>query len=216
MRNTEFVDDEYYHLVNRGIDKKKIFNQSADYARFLSLILHCQSPITINNLGYISRDFNQIGRFRVSKEKTNKIINNRYVELTAFCLMPNHFHLLVKQVTENGVSKYMQRIQNAYAKFFNTKLQINGHLFQGPFRAKMIEDNDQLLYLSAYIHKNPTELKGWQKQEAEYPWSSLADYLNHNRWPNLLETKIILEQFDDQKEYRDWVENSPAKDQSNY
>ena len=126
--------------------------------------------------------------------------------------MPNHFHLLVKQTKEGGISKYMQRVQNAYTKYFNTKNKTAGHLFQGPFRAVWVEDNDQLLYLSAYIHKNPVELTGPQGKEHGYQWSSLTDYLNKNRWPtSLLKPEIILEQFNNKQEYQDWIKQSYAK-----
>ena len=97
-------------------------------------------------------------------------------------------------------------------KYFNTKNKTAGHLFQGPFRAVWVEDNDQLLYLSAYIHKNPVELTGPQGKEHGYQWSSLTDYLNKNRWPtSLLKPEIILEQFNNKQEYQDWIKQSYAK-----
>jgi len=211
-RKTGFADDEYYHLVNRGVGKKRSFNDRKDYARFLLLVLFCQSPTALNNPGFAVKDFLKTDKFHISQDLTNQIIKERYVELVSFCLMPNHFHLLVKQTRKGGISKYMQRVQNAYTKYFNTKNKTTGHLFQGPFRAVWVEDNDQLLYLSAYIHKNPVELTGPQGKEYGYQWSSLTDYLNKNRWPtSLLKPEIILEQFNNKQEYQDWIKQSYAK-----
>lgn len=212
MRKTEFSNEEYYHLVNRGVGKKNIFTNQSDYTRFLFLILNYQSPITINNPSRIIKNFNPSSGFKVSNKTEDEVVNSRYIELVAFCLMPNHFHILVKQTEDKGVSRYMQRIQNAYTKYFNTKYQTNGHLFQGPFRANRVEDNDQLLYLSAYIHKNSTELPGWRKREVDYQWSSLGDYVKENRWPKLLKPEIILEQFNNKQEYQEWIKDNSAKE----
>lgn len=188
-----------------------IFKNELDYARFLFLVLYCQSPITFSNIGYNVKQFKHNKNFRVSKKTEAEIVNQKYIELTAFILMPNHFHLLIKAIEDNGISQYMQRIQNAYTKYFNIKNKISGHLFQGPFRAIHIENNDQLLYLSAYIHKNCSELPDWRGKEADYEWSSLKDYVKINRWPNLIKTDLISDQFSDQDEYWSWIKNSSAK-----
>ena len=87
------------------------------------------------------------------------MITSRYVELVSFAFIPNHFHLIVHEKKENGISQYMQRILNAYTKYFNAKYKKTGHLFQGPFKAVHTESNEQLLHLSAYIHRNPERLR---------------------------------------------------------
>jgi len=106
----------------------------------------------------------------------------------------------------------MQKILNAYTKFFNIKYGHSGHLFQGPFRAVHITNNNQLLYASAYVHRNQRGLPGWKDREHEYPWSSYQDYIGKNRWGKLLATEDILEQFDDGNDYHQWVKESGAKE----
>ena len=125
--------------------------------------------------------------------------------------MPNHFHLTVKEVAEGGISQYMQRVLNAYTKYYNAKYNKFGHLFQGPYKIVHIEDNRQLLHLSAYIHRNPRELKKWRQKEDKYPWSSYQDYVFENRWGNLLSQNIISDQFESKHEYHNFVKTSTAK-----
>lgn len=127
--------------------------------------------------------------------------------------MPNHFHLLVREKTDDGsgVPRYLQRIQTGYAKYFNTKYKKRGHLFQGAFRAIPVESDEQLLYLSAYIHRNPRELKNWKDKEERYPWSSYQDLTKNNRWGELLKPAVILNQFPSADKYYDFLKTSTAK-----
>ena len=82
--------------------------------------------------------------------------------------MPNHFHLILQEVKEGGISQYMQRVLNAYTKYYNKKYEISGHLFQGPYKSVHIKDDPQLLYLSAYIHNNVRELKSWKNFDSDF------------------------------------------------
>jgi putative transposase len=149
--------------------------------------------------------------FSISAKLTQKIEKNRYVDLVAFTLMPNHFHLIVYEKEESGISRYMQRVLNAYTKYFNTKYKKSGHLFQGPYQFTRVEDNNQLLHLSAYIFRNPRELKNWSGKESKYLWSSYQDHLYRNRWGALLKFQIISEQFKNSKEYGEFVKSNSAK-----
>ena len=203
---------EYYHIFNRGVGKKIIFKDDRDRIRFLFLILYFQ---TENNFPQISRIVSSYIKHRVfdiNNDIKNEIIKERFVELTGFVLMPNHFHLIVKEIKEGGMGKYMQRVLNSYTKYFNTRYDISGHLFGGPYKAVHVEDDKQLLYLSAYIHLNPRELSEWYKKENLFPWSSYQDYIEENRWDKVLKTEIVLEQFKDKKEYKNFVETSGAKE----
>ena len=110
-----------------------------------------------------------------------------------------------------GIPRYLQRVETGYAKYFNAKYKKRGHLFQGPFRAVPVETNDQLLYLSAYIHRNPRDIKEWGGKEATYPWSSYQDFIGENRWGELLEQDIILHQFSRNNTYRKFLKTSTAK-----
>ena len=106
----------------------------------------------------------------------------------------------------------MQRVLNGYTKYYNTKYQKSGHLFQGPYKAVHVLNNQQLLHLSCYIHKNPKELREWSNKELQYPWSSYQDFVKENRFDKLLALEIILGQFKNKKEYHEFVKTSPAKE----
>ncbi|HEY4528267.1 MAG TPA: transposase [Candidatus Paceibacterota bacterium] len=146
-------------------------------------------------------------------DNLQEIINKRAVELVAFCIMPNHFHLIIKELEEGRLAVYMQRVLTAYSKYYNTKYSRSGHVFQGPYQVVHIEDDRQLLHLSAYIHRNPREILRWLRRENEYFWSSYQDFVNKNRWSGLLVPDIILGQFRNNNEYEEFLKTSPAKAQ---
>ncbi len=213
MRKVQISVGEYYHLYNRGMQKQPIFSNDSDRARLLFLLLYLQSTTTVSNVGYHAQHFIKHSVFdKVSMRLYEDILNNRQVELVAFCFMPNHFHLVVYEKVAGGIARYMQRVQNGYTKYFNTKYKKAGHLFQGPYQAVHVADDRQLLHLSAYLHRNPKELAGWEKREHEYPWSSYQDYIKSNRWNDLLKTDVVLGQFKTIREYSEFVDTSPAKD----
>ncbi len=212
MGRPEIVVDEYYHLLNRSVDGRTIFKDTRDWARFLFLILYFQSPTTMNNIGHHITRFIKHRTFNIKREATEEIIKERYVELISFAIMPNHFHLLVLEKKEGGTAKYMQRVLDAYTKYNNIKYHRVGHLFQGRYKAVLVENNRQLIYLSTYIHKNPSGVLGWRGREDEYLWSSYKDYIRSNRWGGLLKTDFILSQFKDPNEYEEEVTTSTAKE----
>ncbi|MBI2465631.1 MAG: transposase [Candidatus Sungbacteria bacterium] len=213
MRKTIIAPGEHYHIFNRGNNKQLIFLSDADRIRFLVSILLFQSPAIIKNIGRISKSVakNVQNLILHNKELVNDIASTRFVELNCFTLMPNHFHLLVQEKKEGGVAKYMQRLQIAYTRYFNIKNDNVGHHFQGHYKAVHIENNNQLLYLSTYIHRNPRELSIWKGKENLYPWSSFQDYISNNRWDELLKPNIVLEQFNKLEEYKRFVNSSSAK-----
>lgn len=203
---------EHYHIYNRGVMKRKTFLDDRDRARFLFLLLHFQGPFEPENLGRYVSYYLKGGSFKIDGNQIKKMLETRSVKLLAFALMPNHFHLIVEETKEGGISKYLQRIGNAYTKYFNTRYQTNGYLFQGKFKFRHIANNDQLLYTSAYVHRNCCELTDWQEKAELYPWSSYPDYFQNNRWPKLLAKEMVAEQFKTPLEYHDWIKNSGAKE----
>ncbi|CAN5134158.1 hypothetical protein BH11PAT3_BH11PAT3_2770 [soil metagenome] len=213
MRKIIISEGEYYHVCSRGVGKQSIFHNQGDYWRFLFLILYFQSSVTFDQLGRVLKEFVQ--HRMLDKMDTNEIIEKRQVEVVCFCIMPNHFHILLKELKAGGISKYMQRILNSYGKYYNTKYDKSGHVFQGKFRSVHIETNEQLLYLTAYIHKNPNGLSQNTGKEAVYFWSSFQDYIQENRWEKLLNPGIVLEQFKTKKEYGNFVSSSTAKNIGN-
>ncbi len=211
MRKIQFVPGSYYHICNRSNDEQPIFLDEKDHIRFLFSILFCQASVSFYNLNRQISHFVKHSVFNISPNTLEEVLTTRKVELSTFTTMPNHFHLLIQEKAKGGISFYLQRLQNGYAKYFNTKYKKQGHLFQGAFRAIPVETNEQLLYLSAYIHRNPRELKEWKNKETEYPWSSYQDFVNNNRWGELLKPDIILNQFSSVNKYREFIETSTAK-----
>ena len=211
MRNLEISEGDHYHVFNRGVRKQNIFHDRTDFTRFLFYILFLQSSVNFLQISRPVQQYVKHSVFDIDEDKITEIIDGRYVELVAFCFMPNHFHLLLKEFKKGGIARYMQRVLNGYTKYYNTKYQKSGHLFQGPYKAVYIESDKQLLYLSTYIHRNPRELPDWKVDEQKYPWSSYQDYIKKNRWGKLLIPDLILEQFLTEKEYALFVETSTAK-----
>ncbi|OGZ99804.1 MAG: hypothetical protein A3C07_02200 [Candidatus Sungbacteria bacterium RIFCSPHIGHO2_02_FULL_47_11] len=212
MRTTRIALGEYYHIFDRGNNKQQIFTDKRDWIRFLFLIIHLQSPITFQNIGRQVSSFVKNRAFNISQEEIKEIVENRSVELINFSLMPNHFHTTIQETKEGGISAYMQRVLCGYTKYFNTRYEKSGHVFQGPFKAVHITTNEQLLYLSAYIHRNPKELSQWKNKEHLFPWSSYRDYTEENRWGGLLKYEVITKQIPRGKEYKKFVEGSGAKE----
>jgi len=211
MRNIKIAPGEYYHIFNRGMSKQLIFHDNMDRVRFLFLILYFQSPIILQNIGRPVKSFIKHSVFNIDRKIEKEIVKSRFVELISFCLMPNHFHLIVKEVEENGIARYMQRVLNSYTKYYNTKYNKSGHLFQGPYKAVHIKNNEQLLYLSSYIHRNPRDLKEWLNKESSYRWSSYQDFTKKNRFEELLLIDIIEGQFTNKNEYDKFIKTSTAK-----
>lgn len=207
--------DEYYHIFNRGMQKQPIFETDKDRIRFLFLILTFQGKGTLPNINRVLKLLVQGSTLNISDEIIDQVSKNRIVELVAFSLMPNHIHLLLKEVEEGGIAKYIQRVLTAYTMYFNIRHDKSGHLFQGSYKSVHIENDRQLMHVSTYIHKNCAELKGWRGKEDKYPWSSFQDYICENRWGKLLSNSIILDRYPENKRtalYKHFVETSPAKE----
>jgi putative transposase len=169
---------EYYHIFNRGMQKQVIFNSDDDKFRFLFLILTFQSDVIIKNISRELRESVQHSMLHIKPELRESIIKARTVELNVVTLMPNHFHIIVKELKEGGVAKYMQRVLNSYTKYFNIKYTKSGHLFQNSYKSVYIENDFQLLHTSGYVHKNPKEIMEWKNKLEEYPFWSLNLFWN--------------------------------------
>lgn len=203
---------EHYHIFNRGINKQAVFLDKTDYARMVCILMLAQSSDPLYNIGRHAHAFLKNKKLNMKKRNLESVLENRIVEVVVFTIMPNHFHIIIKELTEGGIALYAQKIEIAYTKYFNTKYRRSGYLFQGPYQSVHIEDNDQLLHLSAYIHRNTRELKEWKNKEHLYLWSSYWDFIQENRWGELLKSEIISEQFKNADEYFDFVKNSGTKE----
>lgn len=204
MRNQKTIKGEFYHLFNRTVSSDLLFRDDEDYARFLFLITHVQSPVSFNHLKRPLPFFLKNGNFKTSEYILKNIAKSRYVELVTFELGQNHFHMIVKETKESGIPLFMQRVQNAYTKYFNAKYERKGHLFRGPYEYIIVADAIQLTHLSAHIHSLPRLDKSFQGKEYEYRWSSFQDY-SKNRWGLMLCHEYVSEKFKDEKEYRKFV-----------
>lgn len=201
-RRVVFASNEIYHIVNRGVAQAPIFTSTVEYKRFLELINYYR----YHNLSLSYSHFN-----RLSKEDKAKLIKNtkdktlRLVEIYCYCLMQNHFHLLVKQLKDKGVPKVLAKLQNSYAKYFNLRHKRQGPLFQSMFKAVRVATDEQLLHVSRYIHLNPSTsfLVKIEKLDS-YPWSSYPEYLG-KRDPIFTNIEPILFLANGIKEYQKFV-----------
>lgn len=163
----------FYHIYNRGVEKRIIFESPRDYERFLKTLSYYRNYPTPRKLS--------VHLLSDSPPVSSKIDQKELVRIICFCLMPNHFHLLLEQLEENGITEFMRRISDSYTRYFNTKNDRVGPLLQGTFKAKLIETDEYLLQLSKYIHRNPLSLPIWKKRLSEYAFSSYPGYLNSKR-----------------------------------
>jgi REP-associated tyrosine transposase len=173
QRKVAFINDAYYHVYNRGIDRRATFLNKREYARAIDLLSFYQyTTIPIRYSRYLSLPQETQQQYLQSMKDSGKI-----VEVTAYCLMPNHFHILIRQKKEKGVATYIANFMNAYTKYFNTKHQRTGPLFQGVFKAVYIETDEQLVHLTRYIHLNPVASSLIHPEQMHgYPWSSYPAY----------------------------------------
>ncbi|MDD5416193.1 MAG: transposase [Candidatus Daviesbacteria bacterium] len=160
-----FTEDSYYHVFNRGVEKRDIFLDDKDYHFFQAYLF-----IYLRPLKEVLKKYPDLPLRLYSKNLSEE------VELIAYCLMPNHFHLLLKQKTKNGISKLMKQITNAYTLFFNQKYKRVGGLMQGRFKAVSVISDNLFVHLVRYIHLNPVSSELTQNPD-NYSWSSYPDYL---------------------------------------
>lgn len=205
MRKTEFVNDEYYHIFNRGVDKREIFLNAQDYNRFLlamDLLNDKKDGLMIE-----WRDYKKSNPKATLKTflKPGFRKRDRLVAIIAYCLNPNHYHFILKQVNNRGIERFMHKIGTSHTKYFNKKKKRSGTLFQGRFKSSHIDSNEYLLYLSAYVNKN-NFIHGYNKNDS-WPYSSLHDY-SGKRSDNLVRKNIILGQFKNIGEYKDFLRDN--------
>lgn len=183
-RNYSFVAGEFYHVYNRGTDKRIIYNDVSDYSRFIELLYLSNSSQYIN-VRDIKNIYNPIYDYKTE---------GPLVKIGAYCLMPNHFHILLSPKIDNGVGKFLNKLSTSYTMYFNHRYSRSGSLFQGPYKAKHVHSDRYLKYLFAYIHLNPVKLiqTDWKENGianvdnaynfvSQYRYSSLLDYLDQDR-----------------------------------
>ncbi|MFZ2205471.1 MAG: transposase [Minisyncoccia bacterium] len=204
LRKQSFAIDEYYHLYNRGTEKRLIFLDKQDYQHFLFLMYICNTEKSIA--------LRNVGEFFDRKETI--------VDIGAFCLMPNHFHILVREKIESGISTYMRKLLTGYSMYFNKKYTRTGKLYEGVYKSTHINTDNYLKYIYSYIHLNPAKLidKNWKEKRTksisellkyifEYPYSSIKEY-SENKFKilNPLQFPSYFKKPDDhKKELFEWL-----------
>lgn len=196
------VTDEIYHIMNRGVARSPIFSSRQDYQRFLETIDYYRfqdAPGKLSAFKVLGIDQRQAIRADLAKE------NKKNVEILAYCLMPNHFHLLLKQLQDGGISVFMRKSSVSYSRYFNTKNERIGAVFQGMFKTVRIMSEEQLLHVIRYIHINPYTGMVIKKEALKtYPWSSLPEYLREKE-SDLINQKLVKEWFSSGKKHWQFI-----------
>jgi len=194
-RKVKFIEGEYYHIYNRGVEGRLIFNEPRDLSRFIESVKEFNSP---ESDGGIYR--NSLEKYKKKKK------GNRLVNIVCYAFNPNHFHFLLTPLTEKGVETFMQKLGTGYTMFFNAKYKRKGSLFQGVFKSSHIDSNEYLLHLSVYINLNNKvhQLRGETSQLVRNSWDN---YANNSRDSLLGDTSIIVNQFKNTKEYKKFAQD---------
>lgn len=219
QRKVQFVNGEIYHVVIRAVDGINLFRDEKDRFRMIHDLFE------FNDVDNAPSNFRVIAHYRnltkqdivkfeeQKKRKKRKML----VEVLIFCLMPNHVHLLIRQLKEGGISKFMQKL-GGYALYYNKKYERKGHLLQGKFHAVHIQNNEQLKTVFVYIHTNPVAIifPKWKEKGIKntkraisyienYRWSSYSDYLGNKNFPSLTNREFLLKVMGGADVCRDFV-----------
>lgn len=213
-----------YHIFNRGVEKRIIFKEDADFIQFIHYLFYLNDQNPKINLWNLKRSFGEKGEkidFLIMRllEEQKKRPRKLLVEILVFCLRPNHFHLVLRQKVDGGISKFMQKLCTAYAMYFNLKYKRVGPLFQGKFKAVLVEKDTHFLYLPAYVHANAldSEFPEWRggsvrnikkamKFLENYRWSSYLDYIGIKNFPSVTQRDFLKENMKGhRREIRNWI-----------
>lgn len=218
---------QIYHVLNRGVDKRKIFMDKQDYFRFIHDLFEFNDENPTLNLYYA---FKKAGN-NIDIERQYNKPRKMLVDILAFCLMPNHYHLLVKPRKEKGLPLFMKKLNMGYAKYFNLKNNRSGALFQGRYKAVLIANESHFIHIPYYIHCNPLDLiyPEWRERKiknpkqaseflASYRWSSHPDYLGKRNFPSITNRGLLLEYFGGVKGYensiKEWLQGMDLEEEN--
>ena len=215
MKRPSLINNEIYHVYNRGVEKRKVFLDEQDYFRFIHDLFEFNDEAPALNIYYrlphlqsYEVELRKIG----SKETRQRKL---LVEILAFCLMPNHYHLLIRQRIDEGTVNFMQKLGTGYTNYFNKRYERVGSLFQGRFKAVLINQEPHFIHLPYYIHLNPLDLEmpQWREKEIEdyktamkflenYRWSSFADYIGKKNFPSITQREFLSKFFNGPEQYK--------------
>jgi len=208
MRKPKFTEDQVYHIYNRGVEKRNIFLDNGDHFRFIHNLFEFNDEYPVLNVNYYFnlKTMNVESRYLKGDRKPR----NMLVEILLFTLMPNHYHLLLRQKSENGIVKFMQKLGTGYTMYFNQKYDRVGGLFQGRFKAVLISNEVHFIHLPQYIHTNPLSLNYGGSTSIEflenYRWSSFPDYIGMKNFPSITNREFLLDVFGGEESYKKHTE----------
>ena len=211
MRKTEFAVGEFYHIFNRGVDKRNLFQDGEDFERFFKSMTEFNTIDPIGSIYEKDQERTKFGKFGSRASKLlDRVVDTKLVDFVAYCINPNHYHFLLMQKIDKGVEKFMHRFGTGYTKFFNIKHERSGALFQGKFKASHAHTNEYLLHLSAYVNLN--YLVHGLSAENIFVRSSFGEYKVGTE--GFCSKAIILGQYGDSKQYSEFAQNSVALTQA--
>ncbi len=221
---------DLYHVLNRGVDKRKIFLDDKDHLRFIHDLFEFNDKESVNNAFFsfnkVSQQYNDVGRPLIEERRRPRKL---LVKVHTFCLMPNHYHLLLSPNIENGMSLFMKKLNGGYAKYFNERYERKGALFESRYKRVLVKNDSHFIHLPYYIHLNPLDLIApeWREGKLEnynkamkfldsYRWSSHLDYLGKKNFPSVTQRGVISDFFGGSKDYnrsiKNWLKDLDLKD----
>lgn len=200
-RKVPLANEEIYHVYNRGVDKRAIFMNCSDRDRFLLSMFAFNSQQPVGSLRQLKKDSG-----RTAVNVATKIGSDRLVEIICYCLNPNHFHLVLRQIAEGGISEFMKRLSGGYTWYFNKKHKRSGSLFQGKFKSSFIGNNKYLLHVSVYVNLN-FRVHNYSGRTAVIIRSSWDEYVRKVS-REYCNKELILGQFRNVQEYEKFAEQS--------
>jgi len=209
----EYEAGAYYHIYNRGVAKQVVFARDKDYKTFLSYL---QFYLTAPPPPILRGQSSQAQQIHIAPSKQLKNYAGE-ITLLAYCLMPNHFHLLLRQNTEHGMDHFMRSLITKYVRYFNSHYNRVGHLFQDRYKAVRIQTEQQFTYVSKYIHRNPLGLPACEdcpRRLIDYIYSSYGNYLNHfqQNWVSTEDILCYFSKANPRFSYQSFVEESNPDD----
>jgi len=205
---------DIYHVLSRGVDKRKIFINDKDYLRFIHNLFefnNMENTTTVSHRNF--KKWDDIASRPISRKerKPRKLL----VDVHAFCLMPNHYHLLLSSKAKDGIPRFMKKLNIGYAKYFNIKNDRRGALFEARYKSILVENEDHFMYLPHYIHLNPLDMymPEWRDRKLRnygdaikflenYRWSSLLDYIGQKNFPSVTSRDFLMDVFGSTNEYK--------------
>lgn len=209
----KYVDHTYYHIFNRGVERRAIFSDEADYKTFLGCLkLYLTPPKSTDRRFAHTLQGETLSDTKIIYAPS-RVPNNheKTIELVAYCLMPNHFHLMLRSIEKDSMPKFMRSLGTRYSMHFNKKYDRVGGLFQGPYKAVMIEQEQHFIWTTKYIHRNPLALaphKDDPNKLVDYPYSSYKNYLGtiHQDWIHPENILSYFSKTNSKNSYQSFVE----------